>query len=307
MKKFLNDLKKELSKLKISNEEIDEILADHQEMIEEALKQGLSEDELTIKFGDPSKVAKELYEDQQKVVVNMEEYTQNTQYETIKGYKLLKSLPVIDFNEIQIKLISEDIEIYPYDGENIEVHYTNEIQEKNYEVLLVNGIFKLSRTTSRIGIFEKKKTPDFVVRYPNTGQLGNYTIETVSGDCEMKGINSKTLKLKSTSGDFEGQGIKGETAEFSTVSGNFELSNVSVGEVNISSVSGDFEGKRIIIARNLTINTVSGDFELSNLTAKEASFNTVSGDLEGKEFYVEKIDLKSVSGEVTQIKVEQSQ
>jgi len=46
-------LEKELKKLKISSSEIAEILRDHTEIIESALSEGVSEEELSLKFGNP--------------------------------------------------------------------------------------------------------------------------------------------------------------------------------------------------------------------------------------------------------------
>ena len=298
MKKFLSDLQKELKKMNMSDQEIKEILADHKEMIEEALKEGLTEEEISKKFGDPSKLAQELHSDSQKVNINIDDYTNASEYESVEGYKLFKTLPALELNEIQIRLISEDVEMYPYNGQNIEVHYKKDIKEENYDVSLENGVFKLTRNSRKTIMFERKTTPDFVVRYPNNGQLVNYSVETVSGDSELKGINTKQLRLKSTSGDFEAQGVKCELADFKTVSGDFEVKEVQANEMIMSAVSGDFECKDCDVKGNLDINTVSGDFELYSFKAKVANFKTVSGDLEGKEFYVERIDLKSVSGDI---------
>ena len=46
MKKYLEDLKQELLKKKLTNKEIEEILTDHEEMIQNAMDEGLSEDEI---------------------------------------------------------------------------------------------------------------------------------------------------------------------------------------------------------------------------------------------------------------------
>ncbi len=298
MKKFLSDLQKELKKLKMSDHEIEEIIEDHREMIEEALKQGVSEEELSLKFGEPSKLASEMSRDSQKVNVNVEDYVSESDFEPVEGYKLLKTLPVSELKEFQIKLISEDLEIYPYEGENLEIHFKKDIKEKNYNISLENGVFKMFRNSKRVSLFEKETTPDFVVRYPNKGKLSSYLVETVSGDSEIKGANTIDIKLKSTSGDFEVLGLISENAEFNVVSGNVKLNKAQALEVKMGSVSGDFECKDFEVKGNIDMNTVSGDVEFYNVSARESSFRTVSGDLDGNNFYVDKIDLKSVSGDV---------
>ncbi len=84
MKKFLKDLEKELKKLHMNNKDIAEIMADHKEMLEQALYDGLTDEEIEIKFGDPEKLAKELNGDS--------EYEQEIEIRTDED-KLFKSFP----------------------------------------------------------------------------------------------------------------------------------------------------------------------------------------------------------------------
>lgn len=298
MNRFLKDLEKELKKMKMSSVAIEEILADHKEMIEEAVNEGLTDEELYSKFGNPEVLARDLYQDEKEVKVNMNDYVDKGQYGSIEGYKLLKAFPIMDLKGLFIKLVSEDVKAYPYSGDAIEVHYKNLKDVSKYDVSLENGIFRLTKKSSKSLFSFERSSGEFVVRYPENSKLENYTIEVVSSDCELKGIHTNALKLKSTSGDFELQGVVAGVTEFTTVSGDYELFNLDLSEVKMSAVSGDFEGKDIKISGNAKLNTVSGDFEFLNFSANEVDFGSVSGDLEGKEFYCSKIDLKSVSGDV---------
>ena len=94
MKKFLKDLENELKKMKINSNEIKEILADHEEMMNEALKEGLSEEELATKFGNPAKLAQDLFEDLEKVSTNLNEYVEKGEFSAMKDYDLYKSFPI---------------------------------------------------------------------------------------------------------------------------------------------------------------------------------------------------------------------
>jgi len=298
MKKFLKDLENELKKMKINDKEIKEILADHEEMMKEALNEGLSEEELTSKFGNPAKLAKELLESANEVNPDLNEYVEEGQFGTIKGYKLYKTFQVSELKEINVKLISEDFELYPFDGDQIEVHFKKVTKPEKYEISLEKGIFELKRKKG-INVFSiKSDDGDIVVRYPKLNKLDKYTVETVSGDCLVKGVDTDSFKLKSISGDFEVTGVVAGKSELSTVSGDFELLDMKLEEVSISAVSGDFEAKDIKVAGDIQLNTVSGDFEFYNVTGNSASLSSVSGDIVGKEFYVESVDLKSVSGDI---------
>ena len=122
MKKYLENLEKELKKLKINDQEIAEILADHKEMIEAAKDDGVSDDELFEKFGSPDKVAKELSEDvPQKVNVEVK-----VGEDELEGFKLFKSFYALnDIKSVSIELVNENVLYFPYDGDQIEIYEKN--------------------------------------------------------------------------------------------------------------------------------------------------------------------------------------
>jgi len=299
MKKFLKDLENELKNLKINSNEIKEILADHEEMMEEALKEGLSEEELVTKFGNPSKLAKDLYEDSKNVHTNLNQYVEEGEFAGIEGYELYKSFEVEELKEITVKLVSEDISVYPYDGNQIEVLIKEVSEPEKFEITFESGSFKIIRKSSKLFIsFSKKSSGQIIVRYPKLAKLEDYHVETVSGDCVIKGIDTTTLKVKSTSGDFNVQGVNAEKGELSTVSGDFVMVDMEFETVSMSSVSGDCNVKDLKVVNEISVNTVSGDFQFRNTYAKNASLSSVSGDINGQEFYVDTVDLKSVSGDI---------
>lgn len=299
MKKYLKDLENELKKLKVSAEDIKEILEDHKEMINEALNDGVTEDELTSKFGTPSILAKDLSEDVKAVNVNINEYSNESQFDVIEGFKLHKTFPVVDLDEIFIKLVSANVEVYPYNGEQIEVHFKNVKDPEQYVITFKNGVFQLKRKKSIVRFSIKVSSESIVVRYPIQTKLNTYTVDTVSGDCVVKGIISTMLKLKTVSGDCEITGAISGKTELSTVSGDFRLLDMEVEEVAMSAVSGDFNVKDLKVDGDIDLNTVSGDYDCYNVSGDKATFGSVSGDLDAKEFYVNTVNLKSISGDIT--------
>ena len=109
MKKFLKDLEKELNKLGISEKEIKEIIGDHEEMIETALKDGLSEGQLADKFGNPAKVAKELHMDNVEAGFEIDESNEYSTPDELEGFELFNSFTTLDDEyNVAIKLVSEN-------------------------------------------------------------------------------------------------------------------------------------------------------------------------------------------------------
>ncbi len=299
MKKFLKDLEKELSKFKFGKKEIEEILADHKEMIDQALNDGLTEEQITEKFGNPEKLASDLYTDLSAEKSASEQQINTDEQEEIPGFNLYKTLNVVEeLKEVSIKVISEDIAVYPYTGEQIQVYFKNVKEPELYSITLNGGVFSFGREVKKSFNIFRSSNEQVIIKLPETKGLEKYTLTSVSGDAELKAVNAKHVALKSTSGDFEILGLKAGKGELTTVSGDYEIKGMKADELFVSSVSGDFEIENVVVKNDVTLNTVSGDFEVFNFVAETASLKTVSGDLDAKEFYVSKIDLRSVSGDI---------
>ncbi|MCF7926254.1 MAG: DUF4097 family beta strand repeat-containing protein [Candidatus Izimaplasma sp.] len=299
MKKFLKDLEKELIDLNMNDSEIKEILKDHQEMIDEAFSEGLSDENVEKKFGEPKKVAKELFNDQRQEI-NTTNYAKKMGSGKTRKYNLLESYDIDEsLTEINIALISEDVKIYLTDSETLDVYFRKVSDLKSYDISFKNGIFNLSKNkTINILRFASLKTPKFIIELPKATVLNKFNYKTVSGDVELTGIETNELVLKTTSGDFLLNGIKFQEGKINSVSGDFEGSDVVGETLKLTLVSGDYELDNFHLSSKFDVSTVSGDVELTDSEVGETNFHSVSGDLEGKEFYPTKIDMKTVSGDV---------
>jgi hypothetical protein len=287
MNRFLKDLEIALKKCNVSTDEINEIIADHREMMDQAIADGLTEEELTQKFGDPEKLAQDLSIDAEK---------------SGKGeknmFELITSLQVLsDIHTVQVQLVSEDVELLPTNGEAIEIYYKNINDPENYLYTVEDGVFTFKRIKNKTRLFISKKSGTIRILLPEMA-LNSYKVQTVSGDVTIEKVDTKEFQVKSTSGDADIKNIKAELVNLNTVSGDFKIDTLIGSMLNVSAVSGDYEVTNVEIVENIELSTVSGDFELNNVSAKNADLSTVSGDLNGNEFYVEKVNLKSVSGDI---------
>jgi DUF4097 and DUF4098 domain-containing protein YvlB len=288
MNRFLKDLEIALKKHKVSLSEINEIIADHREMMDQAIADGLSEEELTLKFGDPEKLARDLSMDAEKADKGEK-----------RMFELITSLEIIsEINKVHVQVVSEDLELLPSDGETIEIYYKNISEPENYTYTVEDGVFTFKRINNKTRLFISKKSGTIRILLPEMA-LNKYSVQTVSGDIIIEKVQTKEFQIKSTSGDAKINDVHSETINLNTVSGDFAIENLIGNQLKVSAVSGDYEVKNVKITDDLDFGTVSGDFELNNVTGKIAILNTVSGDLTGKEFYVEKVNLKSVSGDIT--------
>ena len=296
MKKYLKDLEKELRKLKMSDSEIKEILADHSEMIETALEEGLDESDLPSKFGEPESIAKELHKDNLVVSLENSSIDEIDKSELIEGYELFESFNYVDPSyKVRIKLVSADIVCKIHEKESIDVYITR--NKEKYECYYKNGEFVLKRK-KKIALFEFSKGSDFVVFLPSSSAIEDFDFAATSGDADISGISTIEAKISTVSGDAELSKFNAKNALFTTVSGDLELQDIKLDEVKFNSVSGDVEIKNMEVNGDMVLKTVSGDYELFNVVAENTSIRTISGDCEGHEVYTKTISLSSISGDI---------
>ena len=291
MKTFLDDLKKELKKRHFSKEDIEEILADHQEMIETAKQEGLSEDELASKFGDPAQLADDLM-----ATKPLEVHEGGVQ---VEGYTLLQTFPVLDkdFN-VGISLVSEDVKYLVHVQDQIEVHYKNIKDIDEYIVSFDGKEFVLKRESSGLRFSRSNDSAKFLVKVPKDVHSTEFAVKLVSADAKLEGVKAEQLHINTTSGDVSITSFSTKEAKFHTVSGDLLCHQGTLDSLHLSMVSGDCKLHNVAVSGELNCNTVSGDLKAENSEAGDFSFKTVSGDCKGQEFYPKTVTLRSVSGDV---------
>src|SRR6056297_1542212 len=114
MKTFLEDLRKELKKQNLNDIEIADIINDHEEMISQAMEEGLTEDQIIEKFGDPKKLAEELGQNEPD---NEPDKLNDSQDSVLIDTFSKEGIQAVDF-----KLIHEDINILPSNTDQFELH-----------------------------------------------------------------------------------------------------------------------------------------------------------------------------------------
>jgi len=292
MKKYLEDLRQELQKQKLTNKEIEEIIADHEEMIRTAMEEGLSEEQIKAKFGQPKQVAEELADNNEDVVAEQDD---NDDLVLWKTYQVEHDSLSVDVN-----LISEDITYQLSDSSEIKVYYEGKAKVEKYEISYEKNEFRLS-APKRLGFnfsFGKGDDLRFVVELPKHVVVKELKHVTISSDSTFKNLKVNDLKVNTTSGDLVITHNQIEKFKLNSVSGDCSIEDSKIVEFNLSQVSGDTELDHVTISGNFKANTVSGDVELNDVTCEDFEMHAVSGDVDGKEFYPKKVTLKSVSGDV---------
>ncbi|MDY0295358.1 MAG: DUF4097 family beta strand repeat-containing protein [Acholeplasmataceae bacterium] len=291
MMKYLEDLKNELIKQNVNQHDIDDIIRDHDEMISEALREGLSEEEISQRLGDPRTLAKELSSDE----------TVDETEDSDDDYKLWDSFtPISGSNKVTISMVFQDIEVRPSKDSEYHVYHEGPGDIKDYHLSYEKGELKLESPKLKGLLWNRNKKDDisFIIEIPKNIEISEFKERTVSGDIRLRGINAHLFSINTTSGDLD---IKnGELNKFilNTVSGDARVSKVNMVNAETSQVSGDITMEDVNITELIHVGSVSGDISLVNTKVEHAEFSMVNGDVDGKEFYPNMITFKSVSGDL---------
>ncbi|XMB71619.1 DUF4097 family beta strand repeat-containing protein [Mycoplasmatota bacterium WC30] len=292
MKKFLKDLETELRNKKLSESEIKEILADHEEMIQSAKNEGLTDEELEAKFGSPKNVAEELSEFTEK-----EERKSEAENNTGKSVEFTG---IKENYNVNIALISEDVKFVHNDDNKIVVTYVGERKFERFEISFSNNELTIKSPKNRFnfGFSYRNSKNQFTISIPKNVKINDFKLKLISGDSILEDIEAESFVLETNSGDATLCSLKLGESKFSTISGNVSLENIVCKDFAISTISGDAKITNLVSKNDILITTVSGDAIIENSNCVEAMLKTVSGDIKGNEFYPKALSLKSVSGDL---------
>jgi len=291
VKQYLNDLKTALSESKRFTEaEINDILADHEEMISEALASGLAETEIETKFGNPQKVATDLIDSCGA------KHAKDSKRED--GAAVFTGVPPAGVINLTFRLASEDITITAEARDDIAVFAEGDAKVDLYEIGFVGNEFVIKMKKNQFRGWFQRGELSFDVRIPGRMEVGEVIFQKASGDYKIDGVKAAKLRINIASGDGEISDGSIEQIDIASVNGDLKMERLILGAVSINQVSGDLVIEHVVCEGDLEIGSTSGDVEIIDTTCANASFHTVSGDLEGSEFYPATIKLNSVSGDV---------
>ena len=291
MKQYLRDLRNALRKTNLTAFEIEDIIKDHQEMIETALSEGLKESEITTKFGTVEHVIKGL---------NLEMKSDNNGEEAQKNgdYILWKTYTTENKLDLEVRLTAESMTYLIGDHDMIRVYSTQDNME-DYEINFSSDTLSI-KAPKKIGfgfLNISKDAPKIMIQLPKELILHSMTHHSVSGDIMINPLNADTLFLKTISGDTKMKSTHIKKADIQSVSGDFNLNALQVEAMKINVISGDLNCQQSQF-NSLDVRTVSGNVQINDGRTNTCIFKTVSGDMNARDFYPDEIQLKSVSGDI---------
>ena len=310
---YLQELERELTAAGIAD--IPEHLAYFEELFSDMLEDGLSEEEITARLGDPRRLAETILleekgeklpeKDREESVrasrndrpaeTEGKDYEKSVQTPFASLNKLLKNLtgyfgnsaesasvhvtelPGEGLYGLDIDWDMGDVEICVGEEEKILLKETRSANTPPAEYLCKDGVLSV-RCRKEGPYLGRGKDLTLVLPRTLAQTLATCRIRTVAGDMKLEDLSCGTVQIKSVSGDLRTSGLRSQSVLISSVSGDMEL-DLETTQMTVNTVSGDiaFRGK----AGQVSLATKSGDAELVFETCPDKTeIQTVSGDLE---------------------------
>ncbi len=289
---FIEDLRNELNKQGLSFVEIEDIIHDHEEMIDSAKKEGVSEEDILKRLGNPKTIAEEIasFSSTQAKDSSIDEKQKIYKQFTVSSTKV----------SIDISLVHDDMTVETHNSNQIELYCDNWDQINRYECRFDDTNLVIKSPKEILSIFHRssRDSKSFILRLPSGVTIDQFKYTTVSGDLSYQANDVELFHLSTTSGDVSIKKCRLSMAKWNTVSGDFNINDLRIGKLQSSQVSGDMAIKSSTIEDDCILNTVSGDIKLTDCTCNECRLQSVSGDIQGIEFYPNKVSLKSVTGDI---------
>ncbi len=240
-----------------------------------------------------------------------------------------------DINKLTIDIKSEDIQVEPADGTEIELIYYDDASNPDYRVVENGDYLRLERKSANFHIsniveieellsfqdVDSNQTYSIIVRIPEC-YMGDYNLSSVSGNITMEDVPAEqSIRMDSTSGILKIAGIdcQGSIHMSSTsggvditdssavdgitsnsTSGDVHLTNVeSQAGVSISATSGRLSFDTVEIDGPMDLEGTSGDADMENLTVSGVlRFDSTSGGIKGNHVTIGELYTDTTSGDI---------
>lgn len=286
---FLSALKHELASL--SDNQRKEAMSYFAEYLAE-----VGDDQAAIaELGTPKEVAKELMEQfrEQDILEQTLAEVSSQEYSNVEEIKLdLTSLDLVveesDVAEVEVEAnesVLESLEIERREG-RLEIKQKHDFRTINSFTIFGFG-------------FNFTQTGKVIVKTPRNQKVEQISINSLSGDVDLKnlkldhlgchltngdldlkGMEVDSLKLHLTNGDFEFENGRADVLELTLLNGDLELKTCQFENIKAELYNGDADLVDILVAEILDLDFKNGDVKMTSSQFKDMSLNNLHGDVE---------------------------
>lgn len=197
-----------------------------------------------------------------------------------------KTFNIQEISDIDVNVVGTNVNFILVEGQDLKAHLYGRVSSKtkntapqlNVELQGSKLLIEEKRKFHfiNIGSYNSDLKLDIYIpkNYPE-----NISVNAVSGDLRIEGLNLNKFSYKSVSGNLDSKSLITKETSLDTVSGDFEI-DAFEGNLNYNSVSGDLSAMYKTFDNNIRINTISGDTKIKLPANAEFYLRTgsVSGD-----------------------------
>lgn len=214
------------------------------------------------------------------------------------------SVPVKDFEEINIDWRAGYVKISEYDGKEIQLIERTQKElsdDKAMKYQVSNGVLNIESTKSYGWSFfsfgEIQKILEINLPKGSVKEITRILVHTASADVYLNDMNLNEFSAFTASGDISAKNSDFNNLVAETTSGDIGLDNINAKDkCTANSTSGDLEVDGCN-SNSIKLNSTSGEVDIKNSVCKTFYAESVSGDVNS---YCSSDDatLKSVSGNI---------
>ena len=187
-------------------------------------------------------------------------------------------VPIEGIDSMSIHWTAGAVTISPHAGDEIQITEFSQRRLRDNQRLQINtsdGTVRIDFTAHQ-NILRRMPSKQLEVQVPYAliEHFDDFSVETVSGRIELRGLAAQSIRANTTSGRIEMFDVNADTLSARTTSGRIAISDTSADTLNVRTVSGRIDLFNTQ-AYHLDTHTTSGRHELSggfdHITARSVS------------------------------------
>lgn len=286
MQTFLNALKNKLLLAGFTQNEIDAIVLDYQEMIDQAIKQGLNEEDIEDTFGSVDQIVAEI--------------KQNSTTKAVEDIgQLINRYDKRLIQNIDIDLVNEDVKVMTHEEAYFKLTYDGILDHNFVTIDVSNETLVIKNNKKYQGLKKDRHKLSFYLYIPKDVRLNQVAVGSINGELNLQQISGNQLKVYNVNGLSKLSQNEFLEIKFDGVNAKCFIQHNFSDVLNAKTVSGNLEINENDTTETLSVTTVSAKIDIQHTMTQHLKVNTVSGHIQCNEVYPEKLYFNSISGNIS--------
>ena len=211
-----------------------------------------------------------------------------------------QTIAISDINTINVDWISSSVRVEPYGGNEIKItEFAQRGLNDNERMFITTsgGVLQIKFCERSVVNRMPQKKLEVLVPQAFSQMLERLSVDTISGEIYVDGINANTLRTESTSGSVHITNSGSHVLLINTISGSIAVDNMQARNMQVESTSGSITLTETH-ADSMKIESISGSHRVSESSAGAIDNQTTSGSISVTGSF-DSAKLESLSGRIS--------